>query len=85
MVKSLTVTMGWLAVGCFLFATTYGQSLALIAVLADVFEHFQRAGLKVLIMLMLQPQLLKRYLTGGQTTLQLLNSSRRCRSLHLLL
>jgi len=34
------VTVGWLAVGCFLFATTYGRSLALIAVLAIVFEHF---------------------------------------------
>jgi len=34
------VTVGWLAVGCFLFATTDGRSLALIAVLAVVFEHF---------------------------------------------
>jgi hypothetical protein len=40
MVESLTVTVGWLAVGCFLFATTDGRSLALIAVLAIVFEHF---------------------------------------------
>jgi hypothetical protein len=40
MVESLIVTVGWLAVGCFLFATTDGRSLALIAVLAVVFEHF---------------------------------------------
>ncbi len=40
MVESLIVTVGWLAVGCFLFATTDGRSLALIAVLAVVFENF---------------------------------------------
>jgi hypothetical protein len=40
MLESLIVTVGWLAAGCFLFATTDGRLLALIAVHAIVFEHF---------------------------------------------
>jgi hypothetical protein len=39
MMESLMVTVGWLVFGCFLFAITDGRLLALIAVLAIVFEH----------------------------------------------
>jgi hypothetical protein len=40
MLELLTVTVGRLVFGCFLFAITDGRSLALIAVFAVVFEHF---------------------------------------------
>jgi hypothetical protein len=40
MLELLTVTVGWLVFGCFLFAITDGCSLALIAVFAVVFVHF---------------------------------------------
>jgi hypothetical protein len=40
MLELLTVTVGRLVFGCFLFAITDGLSLAMIAVFAVVFEHF---------------------------------------------
>jgi hypothetical protein len=40
MLELLTVTVGRLVFGCFLFAIADGRSLALIAVFAVVFEHF---------------------------------------------
>jgi hypothetical protein len=47
MLELLTVTVGRLVFGCFLFAITDGRSLALIAVLPLFLSTFQRAGLKV--------------------------------------